>query len=249
VAGFLGFFLMPGRFSLVTIINAGWLPFAFLIGFLFVVMFYLIGISSKKAGIVFTAIATRMSMVFPIAVSLFFFDESITLVKILKICLTLLAVFLAVYKKPDRKIATLFVILPFILFVGSGSVDSLVKVAQHNFIPENEASLFSSVLFFVSFVFSFFLLLFEKKPISKIRLNTLIVGLLLGVVNFGSLFFIILALSKSGIDSSLVFGINNLSIVILSLVIGFLGFREKLSRVNWVGIVLSVISVILLMHI
>ena len=46
-------------------------------------------------------------------------------------------------------------------------------------------------------------------------------------------------------DSSVVFGANNISIVALSVLVGLLVFREKLSAVNWTGIALSALALIL----
>lgn len=228
--------------------NATWLPIAGLIGFLFVVMFFLIGNSTLKAGMVVTTLATRMSMVFPIFFSMFFFDEQVSLVRLLKIALTLLAVILAIYQKPDKAIKRAAVFIPFILFVGSGSVDTLVKTAQHLFVPDNEIPIFSSVLFATSFVAALLALIVKKPHKTIFSRSSIQMGIGLGIANWGSLFFIMKALNYSRLDSSLVFGVNNLAIVSLSLILGYFVFSEKLSRVNIAGIILSVLSIILLIR-
>jgi uncharacterized membrane protein len=46
-------------------------------------------------------------------------------------------------------------------------------------------------------------------------------------------------------DGSVVFGANNISIVALSVLAGFLVFREKLSALNWMGILLSALALLL----
>ncbi len=238
-----------GNFSVshTQIIQAEWLPIAAIVGFLFVVMFYLIGLSSQKAGMSVTAIATRMSMIFPVFFSMFLFSETITPMKILLVIVTLSAVFMAIYRKPKQQNNTLFFILPFILFVGSGSVDTLVKTAQHIYIPENETALFSSSLFGISLILSPLLLLIGEKDKHLFSLKTLIGGVALGAVNFGSLYFIIEALNKSNIDSSFVYGINNLAIVTITHTAGFFLFKEHLSRLNKTGLILSLICILLLL--
>lgn len=228
--------------------QATWLPIASIIGFLFVVMFFLIGNSTHKAGIVITTLATRMSMVFPIFFSMFLFNEDVTTNRLIKIAITLIAVIMAIYRKPDKSIKRAAVIIPFILFVGSGSVDTLVKTAQHIFVPDNEIPIFSSVLFATSFVAALLSLLIKKPVKNSISLQTITMGIALGFANWGSLFFIMKALNHSHIDSSLVFGVNNLAIVSCSLILGYFIFKEKLSRLNWVGILLSVLSIILLIR-
>lgn len=248
VATILGFITSNNSNKIQTILNSNWLIIAIVIGFLFVVMFFLIGLSTQKAGMAVTSIATRMSMVFPIFFSLLLFDEIINLPKILKIVATLMAVILAIYRKPEKNIKLGYAILPIILFIGSGSVDTLVKTAQHIYIPDNETKLFSSALFGISLLASTFFY-FTKKPGENLfTQKTLIIGLLLGLVNFGSLFFLIKALNNSGLDSSLVFGINNLAIVCISLLIGFKVFKEKLTRINWAGIILSIFCILLLIN-
>lgn len=231
-----------------TIKQANWLPIAAGIGLLFVLMFLLIGISTEKTGMTLTSIATRMSMVFPIFFSLFLFDETITFVKILKIAITLIAVILAIYHKPLKHIKTIYAFLPLILFVGSGSVDTLVKIAQHLFVPDSEIQLFSTLLFTTSFLASLILIFTHKPGKLLFRKNTILLGLILGLFNFASLFFLMKALNKSGLDSSLVFGINNLSIVCLSLTLGYFLFKEKLTQMNWLGVILSILCIFLLIH-
>jgi len=247
-AAILGLSMEQNTISFSKIIMAEWFPLATLIGVLFVVMFLLIGRSTEKAGIAVITIATRMSMVIPILFSMFLFDEQINMQKIIKIAIAFIAVVMAIYHHPEKDLKPLQAFLPLILFVGSGSVDTLVKAAQHLFITENEIEIFSSSLFGTSFIASLGLFFTKKKEERFFSRNSLVLGVLLGFFNFGSLFFLINALNNSGIESSLVFGINNLSIVCLSLVLGYFFFKEKLTRINWMGIILSIICILLLIQ-
>lgn len=248
LASILGFVFNHTSFNYNQLIHASWLPIAATIGLLFVIMFFLIGLSTSKAGISVTTIATRMSMVIPIFFSMFFFNENVSTSKVLKIALATVAVILAVYHKPEKNLKLIYTLLPIILFIGSGSVDALVKTAQHLYVPENQIELFSSSLFGISFIASLIFLVTKKKEERIFTSNSLIIGILLGLFNFGSLFFLMNALNKSKLDSSLVFGINNLSIVCISLLIGFLIFKEKLTKANWIGVILSIISIIVLIQ-
>lgn len=247
-AALLGFITSKPLTVVETLKQANWLPIAMGIGLLFVFMFFLIGLSTEKAGLTFTSIATRMSMVLPIFFSLFLFDEIISAGKISKIILTLIAVILAIYHKPKNHLKTLYNFLPLILFVGSGSVDTLVKIAQQLFVPDDQIQVFSTILFATSFLASLFLLITHKPQKQLLRKSTIAIGALLGLFNFGSLFFLMKALNKSGLDSSLIFGINNLAIVCLSLLFGYFVFKENLSRLNWLGIILSIICILLLIQ-
>lgn len=224
--------------------NWGWL--ALLIGIFFVIMFYLIGISTQKVGIAISTIATRMSMLIPISFSVFIFDESTSIIKALKISIALIAVLLAIYQPIARTKKNSLTILPIILFLGSGSVDTLVKTAQHHFVPSNEITFFSTIVFATSFFASLLLTFLTPNERIIFNIKTIAIGIILGAANFGSLYFFMNTLNKSKLDSSIVFGINNLAIVAISLSLGFFIFKEKLSIINKVGIILSLISIVLL---
>ena len=68
-------------------------------------------------------------------------------------------------------------------------------------------------------------------------------GILLGIANYCSMYFLLKALRIDGLDSSSVFAINNVAIVAVSTLIGLILFREKISTKNWIGIILAVISI------
>lgn len=219
-----------------------WLPFGILLGILFIVMFYLIGSSSQKVGITVTTLANKLSLVFPVLFSLLYFNEKITLLKTIGLITAFIAVFLTVYKKELKKTNLLFLILPIVIFIGSGITDSLVKFVQAVKISSAEASIFSSLVFLIAFAIGVIISFLQKKKPKFNHFPTLVLGTLLGTVNFGSLYFIINALNKSNLNSSMVFTINNMSIVVLSAVLGTFFFHEKLNKINIVGIFLAILS-------
>jgi len=244
-ASIVGFSLMPVQASLQTIAQAPWFPIAALIGVLFVAMFYLIGKSTQLAGVSITALATRMSMVIPIAASIALFGETFNGAKAFKLLFALGALALAIYSKPEKQKSLGALLLPFVLFFGSGATDTLVKAAQARYVPDEQLALFSTVLFGTSFLASLFFLALNfrtiKKPIAITK--TLGTGLILGIANFGTLFGFVSALNHSKLESSSVFGINNIAIVSLSILIGSLVFKEKISRLNQIGAVLCIAAI------
>jgi drug/metabolite transporter (DMT)-like permease len=224
-----------------------WLPFGILLGILFIVMFFLIGNSSQKAGITVTTLANKLSLVFPVLFSLLYFNEQITLLKIIGLITAFIAVFLTVYKKEIKKTNFLFIILPVAIFIGSGITDSVVKFVQASKITAEEASIFSSLVFLVAFIIGLFVSFLQKKSQRFGHYPTIFLGILLGAVNFGSLYFIINALNKSNLNSAMVFTINNMSIVALSAILGTSIFHEKLNKINVAGILLAILSLYFLL--
>lgn len=248
VATLLGFFLHEGENEELLHPDPQWLGLAILIGVSFVVMFHLIAYASQKAGVSVTSLATRLSVVLPIAFSIYIDpDDFLSLSKVLIILFTLLALFLSVYKKRNGQTSMFSLFLPLVLFIGAGTLDSFVKYGQQHFVgPENLAA-FSTYLFLFSFVTALlFSLLNFKEFRSAWPSATWIFGVLLGVMNFGTIYFIVLALESGFADSSVLFAANNISIVVLSVAVALVFFREKLSRLNIIGVLMSIVALILL---
>lgn len=249
VAAALGFSIdkLPGRGD----ISAEWLPMAIIIGILFIVMFFVIALSTQKAGIAVTSVASKMSVVIPIVFSIFYFNEPTGILKISGIIMAMIAVFMTSYNREKSKKRGLQVIyLPLLLFLGTGLIDSLIKYTQEVKLTRESTIMFSSILFSISavtgVVFSFFRRTGSRK--NENYLKVLIAGLVLGIVNFGSLYGIIMALDSNFLDSSIIFGINNMGVVVLSVVLALAFFNEKLNLLNKAGIALSIITIIFLSY-
>lgn len=251
VATFLGFLINPQQVSLASIWEMEWLPIGVLIGVMFIILFFIISFSSRKAGISVTTVASKMSVIFPILLSLIIDpSDQLTIIKTAAIICTLCGVALTFYKPRKGTLDPLVICIPLILFVGMGVVDSLVKYAQHSFVNDNDTALFSAILFLNAFLTGIIVLpFFPKHHRSFLNPANWGWGILLGIVNFGSIFFLVRALnyvspSGSGIDSSVIFGMNNIGIVGLSVLLGLWVFRERLRPVNWLGIILSAVAIL-----
>jgi len=252
MATILGFALNPGNHGFTAIRSKEWLPSSVIIGILFIVMFLLVARSTNRAGISVTTVASKMSVLFPILYSLAIDpSDQVTLLKVAAFACTLAGVGLTVFKpredRPDRSV----MYIPLLLFLGMGMVDSLVKHAQHYHVKDADTALFSAVLFMNAFAAGLLVLLFQRKYLSWFRKPvTWIWGILLGAVNFGSIFFLVSALNYHspagrGLDSSVIFGVNNTGIVALSVLAGLFIFRERLFAINWAGVALSAVALIL----
>lgn len=252
LATILGFVIKPGQVRIAEVRNMDWLPSSILIGLLFILMFFLIAYSSRKVGISVTTVASKMSVIFPIIFSMLIDPgDHFSLLKGGAILFTLFGVALTVYNPREGFSKGAVLYIPLLLFVGMGIVDSLVKFAQHRFVSDNDTALFSAVLFLNAFITGLVILIFSPKYYASLK-NPAVWGwgILLGGVNFGSIFFLVRALNftssrGSMIDSSVIFGINNTGIVALSVMAGLLIFGERLKPINWVGVLLSALALIL----
>jgi drug/metabolite transporter (DMT)-like permease len=248
VATVLGFLLFQQTNYNFTSALKIWGPFAFLLGLLFIIMFFLIGNSSQKAGITVTTLANKLSLVFPVLFSIIYFREEINFIKYAGIATAFVAVLLTLYKTDFKKNNQAYILLPLVIFFGSGITDSVVKYVQTVKIKSSESAVFSSFVFLFAFIISFAVFVSKgKMHFKKLNIPTLFFGFLLGLVNFGSLYFILIALNKSNLESSRVFALVNMSIVVASAVSGRFLFKEKLSKINTAGIFLALISIYLLL--
>ena len=247
VAGVLGFFLTENVTGVVDLFSESWFYIAVIIGVLFIVMFFVIGKSSAVSGMSLTTLASKMSVVIPILFSIVYYGEALTSVKIVGIIMALIGLVLAVLKKQEGGKVGQQVILPIVLFLGMGSVDSLVKFAQQEYVTDDISSVFTSLLFSISFIVGLIIMLFKPKSFKDFaNPKCLLLGVGLGIVNYGSIYFLIRALNSSVMDSSVIFGINNISIVALSALIGFVFFKERLSKLNWIGLFVCMVAIAVL---
>lgn len=248
IASIFGFWL-TGSISVNTIINSEWLNQSIIIGILFIILFFLVGLSSQKVGISITTVASKMSVVLPMIFAIWAFNEMIGIIKIFGIIAAMVAVSLSVYKKPDKKgnLKLILILLPLLLFVGMGIVDSAVIYSKEHYVDDSLASVFSATVFSFALLSGLIFSIFRPKIFRNfLSLKLWILGAALGIVNFGSIYLMIKALNSGVFQNSVVYGIANIGIVSLSVIIGTLFFKEKLSIINKVGIVLSIFAIGLL---
>ena len=224
-----------------------WLGPAIIIGVLFMVMFYVIGMTAQKVGVTVTSVAGKMSVVIPVIFSILYYSEPVDVLKGSGLAMALLALFLASLRHKSVKVKAKYLPLPFILFAGSGTVDSMVKYTQEAHIDDNNIFLFTAVLFTFSAISGLIVRGFTSTPFkSLLKGKDLFFGTILGISNWGTLFFFVNALNHSPFDSSVIFALNNIGIVALTAFSAIIIFREKLTNLNWLGILLSFISIYIL---
>lgn len=248
VAGSLGFLTTK---SAVTPLNASaqpWFYFALGLGVVFIGSLFVIAETTAKLGISVAQVANRMSVVIPISLAILFYGDSLTAFKIIGIVLAIIAVYLVSHKQnsdtPQQKNWWLF---PLIIFICSGIIDSTINYAQRNLLNDDNFDAFLSTIFSTAFLFGMIVLLYQliiKKE--KFQLKSIPAGIILGIINYGTMFFIIKALNSKILEPSALFPINNLSILTLSTIISVIVFKEKLSKKNWLGIGLSLMAILIL---
>ncbi|MCR9181819.1 MAG: DMT family transporter [Flavobacteriaceae bacterium] len=245
VAFAFGFLMSESKLTLLQITSSPWFVGTFFLGILFIVIFNIMAITAQRSGVAVTSVATKMSVVIPVIFGIVVYQESAGLLKITGIILALVAVYLASVKSKEG-FKWRNVIFPFLLFIGSGTIDTALKFLETNYVSPSQISIFSTTIFGFAGLFGTLFILIKRDL--TIHWKSLLGGIALGIPNYFSITFLLQALATEGLESSMVFTVNNVSIVMLSTLVGLFAFKEKLLPKNWVGIGLAIISIFLVIY-
>lgn len=247
VALAIGISLFDEPVSFAYIVNSKWFGLSIFIGSLLIAGLYLIGYSTQKAGIAVTTIANKMSVIIPISFSIFYYSESVNLYKLIGIILALAAVLMAVYREKEIERKPAAILVPLLMFLLVGIIDSSLKLAEQDFVETKDIPLFTAFGFGLAGLIGVILLAFKPSQFTYYSKPVVwVFGVAIGVVNYGTMYFLMLSLDQSGWDGSIVYGVNNIGIILLSIVIAFAFFKEKLSKINLLGIVLAILAAAML---
>jgi len=206
-------------------------------------IFLVLAASVKNLGIVKTDIAQRLSLFIPILAAYFIFREGFNQYKLIGLGIGFLAILLTFIRKSDQKNKSNNWIYPIVVFIGFGVIDVLFKqIALYKSLPYT-TSLFTvfAMAFVVSMAIVIYLVITKK---TKLQLVNLACGLILGFFNFGNILFYMKAHKALSENPSTVFAAMNLGVIVVGSLVGIVVFKEKLSKLNYIGIILALVAVI-----
>ncbi|MCK0180046.1 EamA/RhaT family transporter [Flavobacteriaceae bacterium S0862] len=228
------------------IFNSKWFLGATLLGFLFISVFNLMALTAQRNGLSVASVASKMSVVIPVVFGLYVYNESVSFQKVFGIILALIAVYLTAIKVKSSISLKQGLFLPFILFLGSGVIDASIKYLETTYVPKNGIPIFSATIFGCAALIGLLILAYKAiKQSIKLEIKNAIGGIVLGVINYYSIVFLLKALQFKGLESSTLFTVNNVAIVMVSTLVGLFLFRESISKKNWIGISLAIVSILL----
>jgi drug/metabolite transporter (DMT)-like permease len=241
-----GIIFQKNAINITEIPQYEWFPYAIGLGAMFIIVFNLMAITTQRNGLSVVSVAAKMSVVIPILFGLLYYKESLGVFKILGIIIALIAVYLASIKeKEGLKINPSNLIFPILVFLGSGIIDTTLKYLEGEFIAENDIPIFSATIYAMAAFIGVIILLFQIiNGQMHFKLKNILGGIALGIPNYFSVYFLVQALRSDILESSGVFTVNNVAIVMISTLLGILLFKEKLLPKNWIGIGLAVLSIL-----
>lgn len=213
------------------------------IGILLPSIFLFLALSIKHMGIVKTDAAQRLSLFIPILAAWLLFKEEFNILKIAALLIALPALLL-ILNKPTEKTTNKW-IYPAIVLFGFGVIDILFKqIATYTDLPYT-TSLF--VIFAISMIIMIVVVIYESL-FKKVKLTTtnILFGGLVGILNFGNILFYLKAHKEFAENPSTVFAGMNMGVIIIGSLTGILIFKEKQSKLNYLGLFLALIAIVLI---
>ncbi|TJZ62777.1 DMT family transporter [Sphingobacterium olei] len=211
-------------------------------------LFIFIALAIRTSGIVKTDIAQRLSLFIPLIASFVVFGEEVLWAKMIGIGVGIVAIICSIsWNKQAKESRRDVWIYPLVVFIGMGIIDVLFKqIAQYAEVPYL-TSMF--IVFVLSMLVAFAILGYQiailKRNLDK---NAISWGLLLGVFNFGNIYLYMKAHRALPDNPSIVFTAMNIGVIVLGGIVGIVIFKEKLSKINQIGLFLAIISVLLIAY-
>ncbi len=241
LASLLALVLLKGQ---VTLPDRATLALGTVGGIDFVLGFLLLMTGMSRGPLAVPVTVMRISVAVPIVVSIFLWGETPGSAQWMGIGLGLAAIVIfgagVSGSSSGNDTGGRYWLLIVSLFLVMGGGDVILKACRE-LSPRTERLLFAWILFSVAAVFTWLLVWIRGVRISR---STLLLGFLLGVPNLFSTIFTLKALES--VPASVVFPFINLTVILGSTLLGYLVWKEHLSRLGIIGMALAAVAVILL---
>lgn len=204
-------------------------------------VFMFLAASINRMGIVKTDAAQRLSLFIPILAAWFIFKEDFNLLKLVGLGVGFPAILLILSKKDENTNKDW--LYPAVVLLGFGIIDILFKqIALHTSLPYTTSLfiVFCGALA-VTAIIVLYEILFQKQ---KIGILNFAFGLLVGIFNFGNILFYLMAHKEFSENPSTVFAAMNMGVIVLGSLTGILIFKERLSKLNFLGLFMALIAIV-----
>lgn len=214
--------------------------FGITLGLFFVLSFFAFAKAIGYAGTGLATTSSRLSVIIPIVLSIIFYNEIPSQLHLLGFIFTILTFFLFYFsirgnhKDGEGILKYLFLIA---VFIGIGINDFAMKVFQ-SWRPAEEEPFFILFIFSSALIYSSAYIIIKKIKVVR---HTAYWGLTLGLPNVFSTIFLLGALSI--LPGILVYPLINVGIIVLTTLLAFLIWKEKLNSWGVLAIVSGVLAI------
>jgi drug/metabolite transporter (DMT)-like permease len=244
----------------ISMSNAGtpWMPYALALGFVFISGFNGAAMTVRYFGVTVSQIMQRMSILLTVPFAILAYDESAGWGKMAGVSLALASIVLVNWpsengrttqsrptisgKQVVQKSELLFWI-PILTWLFAGILEILLIRVQKEGLADTNDPTFICNVFGTAGVLGLTLCIFgwlTKRLVFS--WENVVAGVALGIPNYGSMLFLLMALG-SGLEGSLLFPVLNVAIIFATTIGAVWLFQERLSRLNWLGIALALAAI------
>ena len=209
-------------------------------GVAFYVVFRLMAQTTQVNGVAIAGIASKMGVIIPIGIGIIALGESASWLKLFGMAAGIAAVVLPLGGNLSRGDWR----WPVMVFLGTGCIDASFKLFQVWGLAESEFPSLITVIFGFAFIAS---VLHQLRDGAQwMNRVSVAFSVPLGIANFATVYFLMMALARSGWESSVVYPINNFGVILCAALAGVFLFRERPSVRTWGGIGLAGLAIGLL---
>lgn len=239
-------FLLNGSIERLTLIQG------IIMGILSVVFQFFYICAFSKGKMTLTVIINNFSMLLPIGVSYYMFNEPIGFMKSIGILLALVSLVLVTAKGKKESIAKksdnmLWLACMVLVFLSNGFISINQKIYSKT-APNFQVFAFVAIAYISATVISAVILIAMKllnhQNKSKLNSKMLISGASAGVII--GIFQCLNTYAASVIDGAVLYSSYNCATSILSAVVGRVLFKERLSKKQFVGVLIGIGSIVFL---
>ncbi len=208
-------------------------------GILYLVSFVFLKFNMQHNGIVLASTFMKLGVLIPTIMAIVIFHELPTWTQLLGIILSLVAIVMIHFEKDAMKRGNKKIWL-LVLLILNGFTDSMANIYD-KIGDTNGKDSYLLVTFLTAFILAFVLSIRGKQKITK---KDLIFGMLIGVPNYFSARFLLMALN--GMAAVLVYPMYSVVTMIVISVVGIFVFKESVSKKKLGAIALIICALCLL---
>ncbi|MEQ1747523.1 MAG: EamA family transporter [Saprospiraceae bacterium] len=228
------------------------MPFALLLGFVFVSGFNTAAQTVRHFGVTVSQVMQKMSILITVPFAILVYSESSGALKLLDFVLALCSIVLVNWPKGTQTTGasgkSRLLWIPLTTWVLAGVIEVVfVTVQQGQMIASGDPAFITTVFCTAGLIGLTVCCYGWLTGRMVFSWRNLVAGIVLGIPNYGSMLFLLMALGN-GMEASLAFPLTNVGII-LATTIGAVGlFRERLSTVNWWGIALALAAIVFISY-
>jgi len=207
-------------------------------GLLYLGSFLLLQFNVRKNGVVLSATFMKLGLLVPMVLSVGLFGEMPSAVQVIGFCMAVAAIILINMETEQTVMEFRLGLL--LLLLGGGCADAMSKIYEELGTPAL-SSQFLLYTFAVAFLLCVGLMCYKKQRVGRMEL---LFGLLIGIPNYFSARFLLLALEQ--LPAVIVYPTYSVATILVVTLTGVLLFRERLGKRQYGALGMILLALILL---